>query len=55
MLLLHFSLVISRLTDQTKLLAQRVGTLQQQVDELQPRARRPPSRGKPAIRRRDHT
>ena len=34
LLLLHFSLVISRLTDQTKLLAQRAGMLQQQVDEL---------------------
>lgn len=35
LLLLHFSLVISRLTDQAKVLAQRVGMLQQQVDELQ--------------------
>jgi hypothetical protein len=35
LLLLHFSLVISRLTDQTKLLAQRAGMLQQQIDELQ--------------------
>jgi hypothetical protein len=35
LLLLHFSLVISRLTDQTKVLAQRVGMLQQEVDELQ--------------------
>ena len=34
-LLLHFSLVISRLADQNKVLAQRVGMLQQQVDELQ--------------------
>jgi hypothetical protein len=34
LLLLHFSLVISRLTDQTKVLAQRVGMLQQEVDEL---------------------
>jgi hypothetical protein len=34
LLLLHFSLVISRLTDQSKVLAQRVGMLQQQVDEL---------------------
>jgi hypothetical protein len=34
LLLMHFSLVISRLTDQNKLLAQRVGMLQQQVDEL---------------------
>src|SRR3954462_2441193 len=34
-LLLHFSLVISRLADQSKILAQRVGMLQQQVEELQ--------------------
>ena len=34
-LLLHFSLVVSRLADQTKILAQRVGILQQQVEELQ--------------------
>jgi hypothetical protein len=34
-LLLHFSLVISRLTDQNKVLAQKLGLLQQQVDELQ--------------------
>ena len=34
-LLLHFSLVVSRLADQSKLLAQRVGILQQQVNELQ--------------------
>ena len=34
-LLLHFSLVISRLADQNKVLAQRVGMLQQQIDELQ--------------------
>ncbi len=35
LLLLHFSLVISRLTDQAKVLAQRVGMLQQQIDELE--------------------
>jgi hypothetical protein len=34
MLMLHFSLVISRLTDQNKVLAQRVAILQAQVDEL---------------------
>jgi hypothetical protein len=33
-LLLHFSLVISRLADQTKVLAQRLGLLQQRVEEL---------------------
>lgn len=34
LLLLHFSLVISRLADQTKVLAQRVGMLQQQLDAV---------------------
>ena len=33
-LLLHFSLVISTLAEQTKVLAQRVGMLQQELDEL---------------------
>ena len=33
-LLLHFSLVISRLAEQTKVLAQRVGLLQYEVDQL---------------------
>ena len=36
-LLLHFSLVISRLADQNKVLAQRVGLLQQRVEELEAR------------------
>jgi hypothetical protein len=36
-LLLHFSLVISRLAEQTKILAQRVGLLQHEVDELRSR------------------
>jgi hypothetical protein len=36
-LLLHFSLVISRLAEQTKVLAQRVGLLQIEVDELRGR------------------
>jgi hypothetical protein len=35
LLLLHFSLVISALTDQNKVLAQRVGMIQQQVEQLQ--------------------
>jgi len=35
LLMLHFSLVISRLTDQTKLLAQGLGRTQQQLEELQ--------------------
>jgi len=34
-LLLHFSLVISRLADQSKVLAQRLAILQQRVDELE--------------------
>jgi len=34
LLLLHFSLVISRLTDQTKVLAQHAGMLQNQIDDL---------------------
>jgi hypothetical protein len=34
-LLLHFSLVISRLADQNKVLAQRLGLLQQRLDELE--------------------
>lgn len=34
LLLLHFSLVISRLAEQNKVLAQRVGMMQQQLDEL---------------------
>ncbi|CAA9501034.1 MAG: hypothetical protein AVDCRST_MAG85-1755 [uncultured Solirubrobacteraceae bacterium] len=34
-LLLHFSLVISRLADQNKVLAQRVGILQQRIDEVE--------------------
>ena len=36
-LLLHFSLVISRLAEQTKVLAQRVGLLQHEVDDLRSR------------------
>jgi hypothetical protein len=38
-ILLHFSLVISRLADQTKVLAQRVGLLQQRLDLVESRAR----------------
>jgi hypothetical protein len=36
-MLLHFSLVISRLAEQTKVLAQRVGLLQHEVDVLRAR------------------
>jgi len=35
MMLLHFSLVISRLVDQTKVLAQHVGLLRQRVEFLE--------------------
>lgn len=35
LLLLHFSLVISRLVDQNKVLAQRLGLLAQRVEELE--------------------
>lgn len=35
MLLLHFSLVISRLADQTKVLAQRVSILQARLDQVE--------------------
>jgi hypothetical protein len=34
-LLLHFSLVISRLVDQSKVLAQRIGILEQRIAELE--------------------
>jgi hypothetical protein len=34
LLLLHFSLVISRLADQTKVLAQRLGLVQHELDEV---------------------
>jgi len=34
-LLLHFSLAISRLSDQNKILAQRLGLLQQRLDEAE--------------------
>ena len=34
-ILLHFSLVISRLVDQTKVLAQRIGLLEQRIVELE--------------------
>jgi hypothetical protein len=37
-LLLHFSLVISRLADQAKVLAQRVSLLQQRVEQLEAEA-----------------
>jgi hypothetical protein len=45
MILLHFSLAVSRLTDQSKVLAQRLGLLQQRLEEMEgPSARRQPFR-----------
>ncbi len=41
-LLLHFSLVISRLAEQNKVLAQRLGLLQQRVDGLEAEREREP-------------
>jgi hypothetical protein len=38
-LLLHFSLVISRLADQNKVMAQRIGMLQQRVAAIEARAK----------------
>jgi hypothetical protein len=35
MILLHFSLAVSRLSDQNKMLAQRLGLLQQRVEEAE--------------------
>jgi hypothetical protein len=35
LLLLHFSLVVSRLVDQNKVLAQRVGLLQQRLEQVE--------------------
>src|SRR3712207_9446288 len=46
-LLLHFSLVISRLADQTKVLAQRVSILQARIEELE--SGRPASASQPAV------
>jgi hypothetical protein len=36
MILLHFSLAVSRLSDQNKILAQRIGLLQQRIEETEP-------------------
>ena len=44
-LLLHFSLVISRLADQTKVLAQRVSLLQDRIDVLEAEAAAARGRG----------
>ncbi|MGN6588217.1 MAG: DUF2304 domain-containing protein, partial [Solirubrobacterales bacterium] len=37
-LLLHFSIVLSRLSDQNKILAQRLALLQQRLDEKESKA-----------------
>jgi hypothetical protein len=37
MILLHFSLAVSRLSDQNKILAQRLGLLQRQIEESEQR------------------
>jgi hypothetical protein len=37
MILLHFSLAVSRLSDQNKILAQRLGLLQRQIEESEER------------------
>jgi hypothetical protein len=49
-LLLHFSLVISRLADQNKVLAQRLGLLQQRIDELSEAEAEPEPASAPAAR-----
>lgn len=38
MILLHFSLAVSRLSDQNKVLAQRLGLLQQRIEESEERS-----------------
>ena len=40
-LLLHFSLAVSRLSDQSKVLAQRLALVEQRLAEAEQRARRP--------------
>jgi hypothetical protein len=42
-ILLHFSLAVSRLTDQSKVLAQRLGLLQQRLEEAERRRLREPT------------
>ena len=46
-LLLHFSIVLSRLSDQNKILAQRVALLQQRLDEKEPEGER--AKDEPAV------
>jgi hypothetical protein len=52
MILLHFSLAVSRLSDQNKVLAQRLGLLQQRIEEGEaPRAREPAGEDSDAVER----
>jgi hypothetical protein len=44
-ILMYFSLVVSRLTDQSKILAQRLGLLQQRVEQLEGDERAQTSQG----------
>jgi hypothetical protein len=50
-LLIHFSLAVSRLSDQNKVLAQRVGLMQQQLDRLGEDAEAPSSDMPPSAER----
>lgn len=51
MLLMHFSLVISRHADQNKVLAQRLALLQRRVDELERAAPAPVRASRAEVRR----
>jgi len=53
LLLLHFSLVISRLADQTKVLAQRLGLVQNELEEV--RAELSAERDRPSAREHIHS
>lgn len=52
-LLLHFSLVISRLADQSKVLAQRLSMVDQRLEELESRAVPSQTEDAPAAQRRE--
>jgi hypothetical protein len=52
-LLLHFSLVISRLADQSKVLAQRLSMVNQRLEELESRAVPSQTEDAPATQRRE--
>jgi hypothetical protein len=55
LLLLHFSLAVSSLTDQNKILAQRVGLLQHRLDEQEQRLAELDGRGDAGDARRDRS